>query len=156
MAVNNFQWRVESTEEEKRIFVSGTIDESVSLDSLTQEIKSPACFDLYGVDRLNSTGITHWCRFMEAISPFGPHRFRRCSPSFVSQINMIPNVVGDGKVESIMAPFSCDRCGVEISIEFPTIDPKALLPIVNCQQCKSVMVFDELEDNYLAFLRAQE
>jgi ABC-type transporter Mla MlaB component len=136
------------------VVMSGSLDEKALLDELVQEIDQPVCLDLADLRRINSHGVLLWSQFLQRIAATGAIELRRCSPAFVSRLNVIAGFQGPAKVVSVNMPFICVTCEaertVEMSIEDAALD--AELPQMTCERCAARMTFDELKEHYFAFL----
>ena len=89
-------------------------------------------------------------------------RRRDCTSSsvpipFIHQANLITNLLERQEVESFFAPYSCAACGLD---EERLIDVRRDLdggkrrtpPPQKCSSCGAPLAFDELVDQYFAFL----
>jgi ABC-type transporter Mla MlaB component len=140
--------------------LEGVLDEGAPpvLAQLSGEIgQSPAvAFDLASVRRINSLGVRAWVDFMKLIAG-RQIAFRRCSPAFVDQLNTVSDFRGEGKIESILAPYVCESSG-NVFYEELTIGKDitsgnyAALAGRPCSQCPEPLVFDDLPERYLHFL----
>ena len=53
----------------------------------------------------------------------------------------------------MQAPYACDDCGHESTVEFDLANQeRPALGDVDCAKCGSKMEFDDIEDSYFAFL----
>lgn len=141
------------------VALRGSLDEEASLDELLDKIERPVCFDLAGVRRVNSYGVGIWSRFIKRLASVGRIELRRCSPAFVSQLNVLRNFKGPAEVLSVNAPFMCDACSSEQAVELAAqglTRAEVILPRVLCKDCGGAMGFDDLEERYFAFLDQQE
>ena len=76
--------------------------------------------------------------------------------TMVDQINMVPDSLGNGVVESFYAPYACDEHG-ETSRLIVTKDHVKgiegnIAPEMTCEHCNEKLVFDALEDAYFMFV----
>jgi hypothetical protein len=113
------------------------------------------------VDRINSCGVRDWVNWISAVEEKG---FKvvliRCSPSIVTQINLVTNFVGGAIVHSFQAPYYCPSCDREY---LKLIETESLMgqrpvraPSFRCSECGGVLDFDDIEESYFAFLNAAD
>jgi len=135
----------------------GEIDENVNLEDLIQFSETEAIFHTKGVTRINSAGARSWIYFFESLQKKGIHfSFTECSPAIVDQMNLIANFRAGGKVISIYVPFSCKSCKSELFAVFPIaqlVQSQGKVPDLKCSKCGGNAHFDEIEDEYLGFLK---
>lgn len=148
-------WQVQRSNGVAVVTVSGSVDEDADFAALARDIAphKQLRMDLAEIDRINSCGVREWVNFIRSIPADSSIELVRCSPAFVSQINMISNFTGAARVSSVQAPYVCEECGHETRVEFdvsPGQQPE--LPEVPCPECKAAMEFDDIEDSYFAFL----
>jgi hypothetical protein len=136
------------------VTVAGVIDESAPLRDVVRKLRPPVIIDLGGVKFVNSVGLREWIQFLREVPR--PLTLRRCSESMVLQFNMVTDAVADARVDSFIAPYVCDACGREESIEVQTRDlrdgARSKLPNRACAECGGKSEFAELGDRYLLFL----
>jgi eukaryotic-like serine/threonine-protein kinase len=136
------------------VTVSGVIDESAPFREVVRKLRPPVIVDLGAVKFVNSVGLREWIQFVREVPR--PLTLRRCSESMVLQFNMVTDAVADARVESFIAPYVCDACGREESIEIQTRElregSRTKLPARACGECGGKAEFAELGDRYLLFL----
>ena len=140
------------------IKMSGSFDESVDLFKLIGE--PPFCgemvVDCQGVKRQNSTGVKNWVKYFQYVNSKNTTvRFINCSTAIVDQFNLVANFGGGGKVESMFAPYSCVKCESELVALFKTEDIKRMqfkIPDGKCGKCSNKLVFDDIAEEYFAFM----
>lgn len=138
----------------------GDITEMTDFSALAGRLQSEPQIDFYmrGVRYISSAGVRSWCEFLGTVAD-KRYRFRHCSMAFASQAAMVPSAVGAGTIESVDAPYFCDRCDRE---ELRLLEVRAVLrdgddivpPVLNCTQCDSPLEFDDVPSRYFAFLTA--
>ena len=74
----------------------------------------------------------------------------------IDQINMVPECLGSGYVESFYAPYFCD-CGEEVNQLITIRDSRDMLvslqaPQFKCAACGRNLEFDALEESYFQFI----
>jgi len=139
------------------IRLSGVIDEHPDLSFLSK-LKGRVHISLKGVRRINSFGVRAWIDAIRRVPAEANLEFIECPPPVIDQINMVAGFLGRGKVLSFFAPMTCDKCDVEINQLFQTAEVKknnSKLPAVKCPKCGGGMEVDDLEDQYLLFVRDQ-
>jgi len=109
------------------------------------------------VRRINSTGVKNWIKYFQiAGSRVTKIRLAECSIALVEQINQIVNFTCGAEVESIFVPFACKGCKSELVGLFTCEDLKRrnlVPPVLKCSKCGGEAVFDDIEDEYFAFLK---
>jgi hypothetical protein len=135
-----------------RVRLEGEIDETSDLRSVFER-EGNVWLDLSGVARINSVGIRKWIEASRQAPPQLMLALERCAPPIVSQINMVPAFAAVGRVKSILAPYMCPSCGEELLelLTMADLEPEPP-PVRNCPACKQQMEFDELPEEYFAFL----
>jgi anti-anti-sigma regulatory factor len=152
-----FQAAVHQKDDVTYAKLGGVIDEDNELVELTDRI-SPGMvvIDLADIDRINSCGVRDWVNWLTRIERNGARVVLvECSPSIVSQINLVNNFTGNGVVKSFYAPYFCPNCEREkvLLVEANELPPPPhRAPICRCDECDGVMDFDDMEDSYFAFL----
>jgi hypothetical protein len=112
--------------------------------------------DLGGIKRINSLGVRAWIEFMKKLVGRAV-RFRRCSAAFVEQLNMISDFRGDATIESLLAPYVCQRSGnvfyeelvVGKDVKKGDYKDAESRP---CRECPEPMSFDDLPERYFYFI----
>lgn len=146
----------ETRDQATRVALDGEITEESDLGDLGP-LKSRVIFDLGGVKRINSCGVREWILFVNRVPPDRELYFERCSPAMIVQTNMIANFLRGGKIVSFSAPYYCEKCAqpreilLDVDRDFPDRKPSA--PQRTCEKCGDVLVFDDVEESYLAFLK---
>jgi hypothetical protein len=80
-----------------------------------------------------------------------PITLERCSPAMVEQLNAIANFCGHATVETVIAVFECDTCGLtrNVDIELASAFPQGKLQPVaapNCAKCRTPLSLDDDTD----------
>ena len=137
-----------------KIAIRGVVDEDAELGAL-HGLRGKVELNLRGLHRFNSVGTRAWVDAMRTLARTASLVFVECSPAVVFQLNMISGFLAGGRVESFIAPMRCERCERELDQLVTTDECRALdgLPPVACPGCRQPMELDELEDNYLLFIR---
>lgn len=138
--------------------LAGSIDESIDF-ATALGIPATLKMDLIlkEIPRINSVGVKAWIKYFQSVAAKGiQFRFIECSTAIVEQINLISNFTCGGVVESIYVPFCCKSCGAELLGLFRCNDLKRIkfkLPDLKCAKCGGVASFDDIPEEYFAFLQ---
>lgn len=133
----------------------GDVDEHFRQKDVPRLKKANITFILEEVNNFNSCGIREWIYLIRDIGELGKLRFTRCSVTMIDQINMVPDSLGKGQVESFFAPYYC-QCGGEVSRLIVVSQNLAQLqskhaPEFKCEKCNETLEFDALEESYFLF-----
>lgn len=137
----------------KTLFVrlEGAIEESTNFDGLIGLDATEMVIQCRQIPLINSVGVKSWIDFFSRCDAKGIQlKFVECSPMIVQQINAISNFIY-GVVESIMVPFSCDKCDAEDQQVFTVASLAAAgfnPPPPQCKKCAVPMTFDDEPDEY--------
>jgi CheY-like chemotaxis protein len=107
--------------------------------------------------RISSDSVQKWIDFVRALPAGERLHLIECPIPFIRQANLLTNLLEQQEVESFFAPYTCPRCGLD---EERLIDVKRDLdggkrrqpPVQACSSCGGPLVFDDLVDEYFAFL----
>jgi anti-anti-sigma regulatory factor len=136
--------------------LSGTIEENTNLDEAIGPNKPQMEINCKNVSRINSIGIKGWIKYFQNCQSKGSKLvFVECSTAIVEQINLISNFTCGGTVESIYLPYCCTKCRAELAGLLKVEDLKKMnmnLPTLNCNKCDGKAEFDDIPEDYLAFL----
>lgn len=136
----------------------GDVDEHFRQKDVPRIAKPEVVFLLEDINNFNSCGIREWIYLIRDVSELGQLHFHRCSVTMIDQINMVPDSLGKGTVESFFAPYYCPNtsCGGEVNrliVVNENLD--SLLsknaPKFNCEKCQTALEFDALEESYFLF-----
>jgi hypothetical protein len=139
--------------------LAGPIDETVDFDREIGPLSGAVTINLRGISRLNSTGIKGWLKFFQSQSKSAQIVFQECSVAIIEQMNLISNFSIGAKVESIFAPFLCDKCQEELVALFNVTDLVAAnfkMPQITCTKCQGNASFDDIEQEYFAFIKPEK
>jgi anti-anti-sigma regulatory factor len=150
-------WRIKEQADLTVVELRGELNEAAELDRLRQRLKGQVVLHLGAVRRINSGGVREWVNFITALSSSAQVTLTHCSPSVVTQLNMIYNFRGKAKVRSFMAPYTCTKCDNEqerlIDVQTQLSEGKTTrMPSFRCDTCGGELEFDEVPDRYLSFL----
>lgn len=134
----------------------GVVDEHPDL-SFFSRLRGKVQVSMRGIRRINSFGVRSWIDAIRKVPPDATVEFIECPPPVIDQINMVAGFLGKGKVVSFYAPMTCEACDVEMNQLFEVTEVKKLgkLPEVRCPKCRKPMEVDDLEEQYLLFVREQ-
>ncbi len=153
---NTFSIEVTESTGEDLVTVSGVIDENSDLGPLARLGDRPVRVNLRGVRRINSYGVRTWIDAIRAIPATTQLLFVHAPPPVVDQCNMVSGFLGHGALESFYAPMTCAECDEQIDQLFETEACRAnggRLPATPCPRCGRGMEVDDLEEQYLLFVR---
>lgn len=148
----NFKFEVKAGR--TSVVLAGEVTEGTDFSVLGRHLPDDFAFDLSGISRFNSFGVLNWTRFLGQLRDAGKKfTLERCSPAVVAQLNMIANFAAGAEVRSIQAPFFCDSCKAEHTVELD-LGPDAFSKLEanhNCPRCGESMEFDDVAATYLFF-----
>jgi hypothetical protein len=155
---NTFTIEVAENDGEDHVTIGGVIDENADLTALTQLGARPIRIHVKGVRRINSFGVRSWIDAIRQIPATTPLRIVHAPPSVVDQCNMVQGFFGHGKLVSFYAPMTCSECDEQVDQLFETAACRAnggRLPSTPCPRCGRPMEVDDLEEQYLLFVRVE-
>jgi len=136
----------------------GDVDENFRHKEVPRVAAKHIDFVLENVNNFNSVGIREWVYLVRDLSALGSLCFKRCSVTMVDQINMVPDSLGNGVVESFYAPYACDEHGETSRLIVTKDHAREIMsheaPVMICEQCRKKLDFDALEDAYFMFVSA--
>ncbi len=136
--------------------LSGNIEEDTHLEEILGPPKPQMEIHCKNISRINSIGVKTWIKYFQGCQKAGSKiTYVECSTAIVEQINLILNFNCGGTVESVYLPFSCTQCRTELAGLFKVVDLKKLnmtLPTLKCTKCSGKAEFDDIPEDYLAFL----
>lgn len=150
-------FNIETSERDgrKHLRVSGVIDEHADLSSIAS-IDTDVVINLKDVRRINSFGVRSWMDAVRKIPSKVDLVFVEAPPPVVDQCNMVRGFLGHGKLRSFYAPMVCEECDEQANQLFETQKCRDLggnLPPTPCKSCGRNMEVDDLEEQYLLFVR---
>ncbi len=139
--------------------ISGEINESFDHRTITAgPAASIVVFDLDGVVRVSSYGLSQWVLALEGLVA-DYYCFVRVRPPIVDQFNMVRAFAQRGELISLYAPFRCPSCDqvveqlIDLRRDFALIETMDFPP-VECPKCKVETELDELPEMYFRHVRA--
>jgi CheY-like chemotaxis protein len=149
-----FQWLVTHEGGRQVISLFGVLRGDSDLLPL-KLLRGEVYFRLREFRRISSDSVQRWIEFIRGLDMVSKIYLLECPISFIHQANLITNLLERQEVLSFFAPYACDNCGLE---EEKLIDVKQDLkgsktpPEVKCSGCGELLVFDDLVEQYFAFL----
>jgi hypothetical protein len=157
---NAYSMDVETRSDTDVVSIHGVIDESSDLSPLAdlggRAPQRPIELNMRGVRRINSFGVRAWLDTIRKLPVTAKLSFVHCPPPVVDQCNMVAGFLGHGQLVSFYAPMLCIECDEQVDQLFQTDDCRAnggKLPKTPCPRCGRAMEVDDLEDQYLLFVR---
>jgi hypothetical protein len=152
---SNLEVKIVEAANEVTYTFSGDVDENFLQNQVPRIKRENIIFELADIRNFNSCGIREWIYFIKELSDFGQMSFRACSVAVIDQINLIPDSIGTGQIESLYAPYYCE-CQGEVSRLIDVRESHALLsrklaPELDCDNCGKPLEFDALEESYFLF-----
>ena len=138
------------------VTITGIIDENADLAPLGELGTRAIEVSMRGVRRINSFGVRAWIDVVRRIPQSARLEFVHCPPPVVDQCNMVAGFLGHGALVSFYAPMVCPECDEQIDQLFQTAacrDNGGKLPATPCPRCGRPMEVDDLEEQYLLFVR---
>lgn len=137
------------------LFLSGVIDENADLAPISG-ITADTEINMKGVRRINSFGVRAWIDAVRKIPASATVTFVECPPPVIDQCNMVNGFLGAGVLKSFYAPMTCEECDEQLDQLFETATCRengGKLPSTPCPRCSRDMEVDDLEEQYLLFVR---
>lgn len=151
-----FTIEVTSRDGAHHVTLGGVIDENADLAPLAALAGPAVEVSMRGVRRINSFGVRAWIDVVRRIPQSTALTFVQCPPPVVDQCNMVAGFLGHGQLVSFFAPMVCSECDEQIDQLFATAACRAnggRLPPTPCPRCGRPMEVDDLEEQYLLFVR---
>ncbi len=152
-----FEIKTERVGNKTTVTLAGIIDEAADLDVFAN-LHGEAVVDISGIKRINSFGVRLWVDAMRHIANDAHVVFVRSSPPMIEQMNMIHGFFGHGELVSFLAPMICPDCEEIDSVLCEVEACRAAggrLPESKCSACGQTMELDDIEEQFLFFLRLE-
>jgi hypothetical protein len=151
----NLEIEIQSAPKEVTFRFRGDVDENFRQEEVPRIARDRILFELAEINNFNSCGIREWIYLMKDMSKQGQIVFRNCSITMIDQINMVPDSLGNGEIESFYAPYYCSCKGeviklIEVKKHMNDLVNKQA-PRFKCDDCGKTMEFDALEESYFLF-----
>jgi len=141
--------------------ISGVIDETFSAQTFTKDLSGHVLLDLGRVERISSFGVRKWIEFAGKMPPGVTGMYIiHAPPAIVDQLNMVEGFAGVTQVLSVLAPYTCPRCGEDKVRLVDIVQEAALLgdakaPPHDCPVCQSPLQFADLPAEFFDYVRHQ-
>ena len=148
---------VQQSNDEANVRLAGILDEDNGLGELVRKVSAGrVVINLSGVERINSCGTRDWVNWLARLAENGVAPvFVGCSPAIVAQLNLVKNFAGHGVVKSFQVPYHCPACDEEklLLVDVADMGPAPHVPPdCRCDDCESLMTFDDLAEAYFGFV----
>lgn len=134
------------------IRLTGPIDEHVSeiLADLRPQVKTPhVIFDCEHITFINSIGAANW---IAHIRGYGDHElnFIKCPAVFTSLCLMMPDLTGDGQLDSLYVRYYCPACEEELNDQLIGRNDiqRDDFPARTCPRCQAAMAVDPEDEDF--------
>ncbi len=155
---NNLSITITESRDEVIYKFDGDVDEHFRQADVPRIAKESIVFELGDIRNFNSIGIREWIYLVRDFGDLGDLVFRQCSVTVIDQINMVPDSLGNGRIESFYAPYYCDspKCKREVNYlidveQFQVLLQGKVAPEFDCDRCHTTLEFDALEESYFLF-----
>ena len=139
--------------------LSGIVDEDNGLlaEAVSQATHPVVVINTADVERINSCGVRDWVTWLTRLEQGGADLyFVDCSPTIMTQVNLVNNFLGSGSIINFYAPYFCASCDTDKMLLIDVGEAQAASPFTaptcRCDQCDHTMEFDDIESSYFAFL----
>jgi hypothetical protein len=151
----NLTIEIAQTDSEVTYTFIGDVDEHFRQKDVPRIKKPHVNFVLEEINNFNSCGIREWIYLIRDIGELGELTFKRCSVTMIDQINMVPDSLGSGSVESFYAPYYSSTGGevnklIVVAEHLDSLQAKQA-PSFNDDSTGEELEFDALEESYFLF-----
>jgi anti-anti-sigma regulatory factor len=137
---------------------SGSLNEDArrQLAELAKTLPKSCVFDLGDVEHINSCGVREWIIFLRNASSGRTIRFENCPPVMVEQFSMVPNMIENAIVGSVVGRTACADCNHTVNQAYklgPNDEPPPpnVFSLGVCGRCGGQLELIE-DDVYMTFL----
>lgn len=134
----------------------GDVDEHFRQKDVPRVKRPTIILSLEDVSNFNSCGIREWIYLIRDIGELGKLKFRRCSVAMIESINLVPDTLGKGSIESFFGPYYCSCGGETVRLIDMNTHKESIVqrkaPAFNCEKCGKPLEFDAIEDSYFLFM----
>jgi hypothetical protein len=142
--------------DELHVSLRGSLEEGADLLNLFGTLTHKLCINTRWLTKVNSAGIDLLLKFLAGCKNGGIQvRYSECSHAFSNYLRFVLMHGLSGPVESVVGPFSCAKCPSDFEVLIKTSDIKSVMAQVKaqrCPKCQGPVQFDELPEEYFAFL----
>lgn len=134
---------------------SGDVDEHFRQADVPRIKAERIIFVLEDINNFNSCGIREWIYLIRDVGELGILTFTRCSVTMIDQINMVPDSLGKGSVESFFAPYFSPEGGevnrlIVVAEHLEDLSNKQAPKFLD-EKTGEYLEFDALEESYFLF-----
>lgn len=153
-AGSNFELDIARGSGKTVVTITGLVNELAEFERI-RRLEGAVEINLRAIRRFNSAGVRVWVDAIRELTGNASVTFVECAPPVVDQLNMITGFLGRGRVVSFIGPMMCPSCDATDDVLFDADAVRDLdrLPPVACPACGLAMELDDVEDQYLLFLR---
>lgn len=152
-----FSWNFSHEQGRQMVALTGVLRGDSDLEPLRASLRGHVHFRLREFRRISSDSVQRWIDFVRGLASVERVSLHECPISFVHQANLITNLLDRQEVVSFFAPYACEACGLD---EEKLLDVQRDLdggkqrtpPDFTCSGCGRPLVFDDLVEQYFAFL----
>ena len=149
-----FQWLVAHEGGRQVVSLFGVLRGDSDLLPL-KLLRGEVYFRLREFRRISSDSVQRWIEFIRGLDMVSKIYLLEVPISFVHQANLITNLLERQEVVSFFAPYACDNCGLEeeklLDVAHDLAGGKSP-PELTCSGCGGPLFFDDLVEQYFAFL----
>jgi CheY-like chemotaxis protein len=151
-----FHWQVNVEDGRQVVSMFGVLGADADLEPL-RSLKGQPTFRLREFRRISSDSVQRWIDFVRSLGGVNKIALIECPISFIHQANLITNLLDRQEVESFFAPYTCEACGLETEQLLSVAEhleggKRRAPPSFPCSACGAPLVFDDLVEQYFAFL----
>lgn len=151
-----FAWQVAREDGRQVVSLNGVLRADSDIEPL-RSLRGVIYFRLREFRRISSDSVQRWIDLVRSLKEVERIYLLECPISFIHQANLITNLLERQEVQSFFAPYTCADCGLD---EEKLIDvardldggKKRTPPAFPCSACGAPLAFDDLVEQYLAFL----
>ncbi len=151
-----FEWQLSRDGDRHIVSLFGYLRSISDLGPLSV-LRGDLVFNLRAFHGFRSDNVQRWIEFVRSLEHARTLSLVECPIPFVQLAGRIPALVEGQEVISFYAPYTCERCHLEspqlitVKEAFPEGEP-LLPPRFFCSVCEGSLLFDDLPEQYLAFL----
>jgi len=104
--------RIVLEEDYTHLYIQGNIDEDAAEKFLSIKLgcSEKIIVNWRGVTGVTSSGLHAWLDFFRGFREAHTVEFEECSPTIVTQFNMVPNFYEGAEIKSVIGEMHCQRC----------------------------------------------